>query len=56
MIGINYSDIEDKPGKQKQKHFIMSPRKDNSRVVPLKDRGKMHADPVDKSNILTRQF
>ena len=57
VIGIGNSDIEDKPGKQKRFcSFIKSLRKDNSGVAPLKDRGKMHADPLDKSNILNRQY
>ena len=36
--------------------FVKSLRKDNSGVAPLKDQGKMHADPVDKANILNRQY
>ena len=28
----------------------------NSGVAPLKENGKMHADPLDKSNILNRQY
>ena len=50
-------DIEDRPGKQKRFwSFIKSLRKDSSGVAPLKDRGKMHVDPVDKANILNRQY
>ena len=57
VIDLGDSDIEDKPGKQTRFwSFIKSLRKDNSGVAPLKDRGKMHADPVDKSNILNRQY
>ena len=40
-------DIDDRPGKQKRFwSFINFPRKGNRVVAPLKDRGKMHADPV----------
>ena len=57
MIDLGDSDIEDRPGKQKPFwSFIKSLRKDNSGVAPLKGRGKMHADPVDKTNILNRQY
>ena len=57
VIDLGGSDIEDKPGKQKRFwSFIKSLIKDNSGVAPLKDKGKMHADPVDKSNILIRQY
>ena len=36
--------------------FVKSLRKDNSGVAPLKDQGKIHADPVDKANILNWQY
>ena len=36
--------------------YIKALRKDNSGVAPLKENGKMHADPLDKSNILNRQY
>ena len=36
--------------------FIKSLRKDSSGVAPLKENGKMHADPKDKTNILNRQY
>ena len=29
---------------------------DNCGVAPLKENGKMHADPKDKANILNRQY
>ena len=34
----------------------MSLRKDNSGVTPLKDHGKVQADPVDDAYILNKQF
>ena len=50
-------EIDDRPGKQKRFwSFIKSLKKDNSGIAPLKDRGKMHADPVDKANILNHQY
>ena len=36
--------------------FIKSLRKDSSGVAPLKENGKMHADPKDMTNILNRQY
>ena len=36
--------------------FVKSLQKDNSGIAPLKDQGKMHADPVDKANFLNRQY
>ena len=48
---------EQRPGKQKRFwSYIKALRKDNSGVAPLKENGKMHADPLDKSNILNRQY
>ena len=50
-------DNEDRSGEQKGFwSFINSLRKDNSGVAPLKDKGKMHVDPVDKNNILNQQY
>ena len=36
--------------------YIEGLRIDNSGVAPFKENGKMHADPLDKSNILNRQY
>ena len=48
---------EQRHGKQKRFwSYIKALRKDNSGVAPLKENGKMHADPLDKSNILNRQY
>ena len=50
-------DIDDRPGKQKRfLSFIKSLKKDNSGIAPLKDRGKVHADPLDKANILNHHY
>ena len=45
------------PGKQKRFwSYIKALRKDNSGSAPLKENGKMHADPLEKSNIRNRQY
>ena len=50
-------DIDDRPGKRRRFwSLIKSQKKDNSGIAPLKDRGKMHTDPVDKANILSHQY
>ena len=55
---IEFGDPEkdENPGKQKRFwSYIKSLRKDTSGVSPLKENGKMHADPKDKADILNRQ-
>ena len=50
-------EIDDRPGRQKCLwSCIKSLKKDKSGIAPLKDRGKMHTDPVDKANILNHQY
>ena len=57
LIEVGNEDTDHRPGKQKRFwSYIKSLRKDNSGVSPLKENGKMHADPLDKSNILNRQY
>ena len=57
LIDVGDENSEQRPGKQKRFwSYIKSLRKDNSGVAPLKENGKMHADPLDKSNILNRQY
>ena len=34
----------------------MSLRRDNSGIAPLKEKGRLHADPKDKADILNRQY
>ena len=46
----------DPTGKKRFWSFIKSLRKDSSCVSPLKEHGKMHADPKDKTKILNRQY
>ena len=56
MLDFGDQDTEDQSGKMKRFwSFVGSLRKDSSGVAPLKDQGQMHADPVDKSNILNTQ-
>ena len=59
IIHVDIGDPESdyRPNKQKRFwSFIKSLRKDSSGVSPLKENGKMHADPKDKKNILNRQY
>ncbi|MEW8544204.1 MAG: reverse transcriptase family protein, partial [Candidatus Thiodiazotropha sp.] len=57
LINFGDPDTETQLGKMKRFwSFVKSLKKDNSGVAPLKEQGKMHADPVDKSNILNRQY
>ena len=57
LIEVGDENCEQRPGKQKRFwSYIKALRKDNSGVAPLKENGKMHADPLDKSNILNRQY
>ena len=54
---IGYPENDQNPGKQKRFWtFIKSLRKDDCGIAPLKENGKMHADPKDKANILNRQY
>ena len=57
LIEIGDPEKDQNPGKQKRFwSYIKSLRKDNCGVAPLKENGKMHADPKDKANILNRQY
>ena len=43
----------------KQKRFwslIKSMRKDTSRIAPLKENGRLHAEPKDKTGVINRQY
>ena len=51
------SRANERPSKQKKFwNYIKSLRKDNSGIAPLKENGKIYADPIDKANILNRQY
>ena len=57
LIDIGDPEKNLNPGKQKRfRSFIKSLKKDNCRVAPLKEKGKMHAEPEDRANILNRQY
>ena len=57
MLDFGDPETEYQTGKMKPFwSFVKSLQKDNSGVTPLKDQGKIHADPVDKANILNRQY
>ena len=53
---------ESEPGQEhhpKQKRFwsfIKSMRKDTSGIAPLKENGRLHAEPKDKADILNKQY
>ena len=56
---LDFGDPEAEHQSGKMKHFlsfVKSVWKDNSGVAPLKDQEKMYAGPVDKANILNRQY
>ena len=45
------------PSKQKRFwSYIKSLRKDSSGIAPLKDNGRLFTSPIDKTNILNRQY
>ena len=51
IIYIGDPESDHQPNKQKRFwFFIKSLRKDSSGVAPLKENGKMHADPKAKTN------
>jgi hypothetical protein len=57
LIEIGNPDNDEKPNKQKRFwSYVKTLRKNNSGVAPLKDSGKMHADPKDKADILNMQY
>ena len=57
MLDFGDLETEHQTGKMKRIwSFVKSLRKDNSGVAPLKDQGKIHAEPVDMANILYRQY
>ena len=57
IIDMGEPESDNRPNKQKRFwSFIKSLRKDSSGVAPLKENGKMHSDPKDKTNILNRQY
>ena len=52
MIDLGGPEAEQQAGKMKRFWlFVKSLWKDNSGDIPLKEHGKMHADPVDYANI-----
>ena len=57
IIDLGDPESDHRPSKQKRFwSFIKSLRKDSYGVAPLKEKGKMHADSRDKTNILNRQY
>ena len=56
LIELGDSEHEQHPSKQKRFFsFIKSLKRDSSGVARLRDQGKLHSDPADKTNILNLQ-
>ena len=57
LIEAGDENCEQRLGRQKRFwSYIKALWKDNSGVALLQENGKMHADPLSKSNILNRQY
>ena len=57
MLDFGDPQAEQEAGKMKRFwSFVKSLWKANSGVIPLKEHGKMHADPVDGANIPNKQY
>ena len=56
IIEVGDPEHERQPKQKRFWSFIRSLRKDTSGVAPLKDNGRLHADPKDKADILNRQY
>ena len=57
LIEVGDQEQDQQPNKQKRFwNFIKSTRRDNSGVAPLKENGRLYSDPLDKANILNRQY
>ena len=56
IIEVGDPEKEHQPKQKRFWSFIKSLRKDTSDVAPLKDNGRLHADPKDKADILNRQY
>ena len=56
IIEVGDPDQEHQPKQKRLFNFIKSLRRDNSGIAPLKENGKVHANPKDKADILNRQY
>ncbi|MEW8288815.1 MAG: hypothetical protein AB2697_22780, partial [Candidatus Thiodiazotropha endolucinida] len=56
IIVVGDPDQERQPKQKRFWAYIKSPKKDTGGIAPLKDNGRLHADPTDKANILNRQY
>ena len=57
MLSDEENDDSGRPTKNKNFwKYIKAMKKDSSGIAPLKDNGKIHSDPLDKANILNRQY
>ena len=55
-IEVRDPEQEQQPKQKRFWSFIKSLRKNTSGVAPLKDNGRLHADPKDKADILNRLY
>ena len=57
LIDIGDPHSDQQPPKQKRFwNYIKSLRKDNCGVSPLKDKGKLYSEPIDKATIFNKQY
>ena len=56
LIKVGSPDQAFQPKQKRLFNFIKSLRRDSSGIVPLKERGKLHADPKDNADILNSQY
>ena len=51
IVEVGNPDQEYQPKQKRLFNFIKSLRRDNSGIAPLKEKGRLHADPKDKAEI-----
>ena len=56
IIEIGDPDQQHQPKQKRFWSYIKSLQKDTGGVAPLKDNGRLHADPKEKVHILNRQY
>ena len=56
IVEVGNPDQEYQPKQKRLFNFIKSLRRDNSGIAPLKEKGRLHVDPKDKTDILNRQY
>ena len=56
LIEIGDPDQQHQPKQKRFWSYVKSLQKDTGGVAPLKDNGRLHADPKEKADILNRQY